>query len=150
MVRRKALLGRFLNFKNLLLHLDFWSGLFLQSAQLFSWSSPLHPDGAKRTCLYMCDSPQLYLFLNDIFSYCLFYFVLKKIMICSLFGGLSVSTTSGLGASIVTSIQGNNQFTYYFFWVVCFSLYSILVYNGFNSLPFRQMNSSSVCHLSCY
>ena len=30
--------------------------------------------------------------------------------ICSLIGGLSVSTLQGLGAAIVTSIRGNNQF----------------------------------------
>jgi hypothetical protein len=29
--------------------------------------------------------------------------------VCSLIGGISVSVTSGLGAAIVTSAQGDNQ-----------------------------------------
>jgi hypothetical protein len=31
------------------------------------------------------------------------------LLICSMIGGLSVSVTTGLGAAIVTSFQGNNQ-----------------------------------------
>jgi uncharacterized membrane protein len=36
--------------------------------------------------------------------------MLVYISICSMIGGLSVSCTQGLGAAIVTSINGNNQF----------------------------------------
>lgn len=38
--------------------------------------------------------------------------------ICSLLGGLSVSTTSGLGAAIVLSIRGDNQLKNWFFYVL--------------------------------
>ncbi len=31
------------------------------------------------------------------------------IMVCSMIGGISVSVTTGLGAAIVTSVQGDNQ-----------------------------------------
>lgn len=40
--------------------------------------------------------------------------MLVHITICSLIGGLSVSTISGVGSAIVLSIQGDNQFKYWF------------------------------------
>ncbi|KAH8920695.1 DUF803-domain-containing protein, partial [Atractiella rhizophila] len=40
--------------------------------------------------------------------------MLVYILVCSLIGGLSVSCTQGLGASILTSIRGNNQFKHPF------------------------------------
>lgn len=40
--------------------------------------------------------------------------MLVHISICSLIGGLSVSTISGVGSAIVLSIQGENQFKYWF------------------------------------
>ncbi|GAA5974999.1 hypothetical protein JCM5350_004537 [Sporobolomyces pararoseus] len=42
--------------------------------------------------------------------------MLVYISICSLLGGLSVACTSGLGASILTSIRGENQVKHWFFW----------------------------------
>jgi hypothetical protein len=36
------------------------------------------------------------------------------ISVCSLIGGISVSVTTGLGAAIVTTAQGQNQFTHWF------------------------------------
>ncbi|GAA6023085.1 hypothetical protein JCM11491_002328 [Sporobolomyces phaffii] len=42
--------------------------------------------------------------------------MLVYIGICSLLGGLSVACTSGLGASILTSIRGDNQVKHWFFW----------------------------------
>jgi len=50
--------------------------------------------------------------------------MLWYIMVCSLFGGLSVSCTQGLGASILTTIRGQNQFKNWFIYfllvfVVC-------------------------------
>jgi drug/metabolite transporter (DMT)-like permease len=36
------------------------------------------------------------------------------ILVCSLFGGLSVSCTQGLGTAIVTTARGNNQFKFWF------------------------------------
>lgn len=35
--------------------------------------------------------------------------MLWYIMVCSMIGGISVSVTTGLGAAIVTSVQGDNQ-----------------------------------------
>lgn len=40
--------------------------------------------------------------------------MLVHISICSLIGGLSVSCLQGLGACIVTSIEGKNQFKQWF------------------------------------
>ncbi|KAL1745356.1 magnesium transporter NIPA-domain-containing protein [Schizophyllum fasciatum] len=40
--------------------------------------------------------------------------MLWYIMVCSMIGGISVSVTTGLGAAIVTSAQGDNQFKYWF------------------------------------
>ena len=40
--------------------------------------------------------------------------MLVHITICSLIGGLSVSTISGVGSAIVLSVQGDNQFKYWF------------------------------------
>lgn len=45
-------------------------------------------------------------------------YMLIPISICSTIGGLSVSMTSGVGASIVLSIRGQNQVTYWFFWLL--------------------------------
>lgn len=42
--------------------------------------------------------------------------MMPYISICSLIGGISVSCTQGLGASILTSIQGDNQVKNWFFW----------------------------------
>lgn len=44
--------------------------------------------------------------------------MLVYIMICSLIGGLSVACTQGLGASILTSIRGENQFGEWFVYVL--------------------------------
>ena len=40
--------------------------------------------------------------------------MLVYITICSLLGGLSVACTSGLGASILTSIRGENQVKHWY------------------------------------
>lgn len=42
--------------------------------------------------------------------------MMPYISVCSLIGGISVSCTQGLGASIVTSIQGESQIKDWFFW----------------------------------
>ncbi|KAF8713326.1 hypothetical protein RHS03_00875, partial [Rhizoctonia solani] len=59
------------------------------------------------------------------------------ILVCSLIGGLSVSCTQGLGASIVTSIRGDNQFTYWF-------IYFLLI---FVIITLRKVSSCS--RLAC-
>lgn len=43
---------------------------------------------------------------------------MAQVFICSLIGGISVVCTSGLGASILTSINGNNQFKHWFAYVL--------------------------------
>ncbi|TFY57684.1 hypothetical protein EVJ58_g6877 [Rhodofomes roseus] len=40
--------------------------------------------------------------------------MLWYIMVCSMIGGISVSVTTGLGAAIVTSVEGDNQFKHWF------------------------------------
>ncbi|TRM70311.1 magnesium transporter NIPA-domain-containing protein [Schizophyllum amplum] len=40
--------------------------------------------------------------------------MLWYIMVCSMIGGISVSVTTGLGAAIVTTAQGDSQFKYWF------------------------------------
>ncbi|KZT63689.1 DUF803-domain-containing protein [Daedalea quercina L-15889] len=40
--------------------------------------------------------------------------MLWYIMVCSMIGGISVSVTTGLGAAVVTSAEGDNQFNYWF------------------------------------
>ncbi|KAF8759983.1 hypothetical protein RHS01_01368 [Rhizoctonia solani] len=50
--------------------------------------------------------------------------MLWYILVCSLIGGLSVSCTQGLGASIVTSIRGENQFKN---WFIYFLLVFVVV-----------------------
>ncbi|KDN37342.1 hypothetical protein RSAG8_10230, partial [Rhizoctonia solani AG-8 WAC10335] len=49
------------------------------------------------------------------------------ILVCSLIGGLSVSCTQGLGASIVTSVRGDNQFNYWFtYFLLVFVIITLL------------------------
>ncbi|CAG8490822.1 8960_t:CDS:2 [Funneliformis mosseae] len=45
-------------------------------------------------------------------------YMLVYIGICSLIGSLSVVTTQGIGTAIIKTIQGNNQFTHWFFYVL--------------------------------
>ncbi|KAJ7252149.1 magnesium transporter NIPA-domain-containing protein [Mycena haematopus] len=40
--------------------------------------------------------------------------MLWYIFVCSMIGGISVSVTTGLGAAIVTTVAGDNQFTHWF------------------------------------
>ena len=46
------------------------------------------------------------------------------ISVCSMIGGLSVSVTTGLGAAIVTTIMGDNQFKY---WFIYFLLVFVII-----------------------
>ncbi|KAI0699575.1 magnesium transporter NIPA-domain-containing protein [Cytidiella melzeri] len=50
--------------------------------------------------------------------------LLWYIMVCSMIGGISVSVTTGLGAAIVTTAQGDNQFKH---WFIYFLLVFIVV-----------------------
>jgi len=49
------------------------------------------------------------------------------ILVCSLFGGLSVSCTQALGACVVTSIRGDNQFKNWFiYFLLAFVIWTLL------------------------
>ncbi|KAG6846421.1 hypothetical protein H0H93_014063, partial [Arthromyces matolae] len=50
--------------------------------------------------------------------------MLWYIMVCSMIGGISVSVTSGLGAAIVQTAMGDNQFKY---WFIYFLLIFVVV-----------------------
>ncbi|KAI0093083.1 magnesium transporter NIPA-domain-containing protein [Irpex rosettiformis] len=53
--------------------------------------------------------------------------ILWYIMVCSMIGGISVSVTTGLGAAIVTSVQGDNQFKHWFIYFLLVFIIATLV-----------------------
>ncbi|KAJ7257739.1 magnesium transporter [Mycena rebaudengoi] len=53
--------------------------------------------------------------------------MLWYIMVCSMIGGISVSVTTGLGAAIVTTVSGDNQFKHWFIYVLIVVVVSTLV-----------------------
>lgn len=76
--------------------------------------------------------------------------MLVHIGICSVIGGLSVSCTQGLGASILTSIRGNNQVSRFLPLAYARRLTLELQRSHFGSSGF--FSSSSVSHIAscCY
>ncbi|OCF34265.1 hypothetical protein I317_02477 [Kwoniella heveanensis CBS 569] len=71
--------------------------------------------------------------------------MLPYISICSLIGGISVSCTQGLGASIVTSIQGNNQVKNWFFWFLfVFVVVTLLTEINYLNKALELFNTSMV------
>ncbi|RXK40813.1 hypothetical protein M231_01872 [Tremella mesenterica] len=67
------------------------------------------------------------------------------IAICSLIGGISVSCTQGLGASIVTSIQGDNQVKNWFFWFLfVFVVITLLTEINYLNKALELFNTSMV------
>lgn len=58
--------------------------------------------------------------------------MLWYIAVCSMIGGLSVSCTTGLGAAIVTSVMGDNQFKH---WFIYFLLAFVAVTLGAYASP---------------
>ncbi|KAJ9119426.1 hypothetical protein QFC24_005659 [Naganishia onofrii] len=68
------------------------------------------------------------------------------ITICSLIGGLSVSTLQGVGASILTSIRGENQFKHWFLYVVtAFTVVTLLTeINYLNKILYQGLKASAV------
>ncbi|WRT70009.1 uncharacterized protein IL334_007002 [Kwoniella shivajii] len=71
--------------------------------------------------------------------------MLPYISICSLIGGISVSCTQGLGASIVTSIQGNNQVKNWFFWFLfVFVVVTLLIEINYLNKALELFNTSMV------
>ncbi|KAI0047905.1 DUF803-domain-containing protein [Auriscalpium vulgare] len=49
------------------------------------------------------------------------------ILVCSLIGGISVSVTTGLGAAIVTTAMGDNQFKYWFIYFLMVFVITTLI-----------------------
>lgn len=77
--------------------------------------------------------------------------MLWYILVCSLIGGLSVSCTQGLGACIVTSIRGHNQFKNWFIYfllvfVACTLLTEIFYLNKALALFNTGEPSSEPCY----
>ncbi|KAK4057234.1 hypothetical protein OIO90_001729 [Microbotryomycetes sp. JL221] len=71
--------------------------------------------------------------------------MLVHISICSLIGGLSVACTSGLGASILTSIRGDNQVKNWFFWfLVGFVVITLLTEINFLNKALELFNTAMV------
>ncbi|KAK0565102.1 hypothetical protein OC844_001378 [Tilletia horrida] len=71
--------------------------------------------------------------------------MLVYIGICSLIGGLSVSTTSGLGSAILLSIRGENQFKHWFIYVLlAFVVCTLLVEINFLNKALELFNTAMV------
>ena len=73
--------------------------------------------------------------------------MLVYISICSLVGGISVSCTQGLGAAIVTSVRGVNQFNQWFSWfLLAFVILTLLIeINFLNSTSIIPVIARSDC-----
>ncbi|KAI1793174.1 DUF803-domain-containing protein [Ganoderma leucocontextum] len=65
--------------------------------------------------------------------------------VCSLIGGLSVSCTQGLGASIVTSIRGDNQFKNWFiYFLLAFVVVTLLTEIYYLNVALAMFNTAMV------
>ncbi|SCZ89664.1 BZ3500_MvSof-1268-A1-R1_Chr9g10536 [Microbotryum saponariae] len=71
--------------------------------------------------------------------------MLVYITICSLIGGLSVACTSGLGASILTSIRGDNQFKHWFiYFLLGFVIITLLTEINYLNKALELYNTAMV------
>ncbi|KAG9094448.1 hypothetical protein FRC06_010801 [Ceratobasidium sp. 370] len=71
--------------------------------------------------------------------------MLWYILVCSLIGGLSVSCTQGLGASIVTSIRGDNQFRNWFiYFLLVFVVITLLTEIYYLNVALALFNTAMV------
>ncbi|KAK9899269.1 DUF803-domain-containing protein, partial [Cystobasidium minutum MCA 4210] len=71
--------------------------------------------------------------------------MLVYISICSMIGGLSVVCTSGLGASIVTSINGDNQFKFWFtYFILVFVVVTLLTEINYLNKALELFNTAMV------
>ncbi|KAN0064576.1 hypothetical protein ACQY0O_002204 [Thecaphora frezii] len=67
------------------------------------------------------------------------------ITVCSLIGGLSVSVTSGLGAAILLSIRGQNQFKHWFmYFLLGFVIVTLLVEINYLNKALELFNTATV------
>ncbi|TFK88647.1 DUF803-domain-containing protein [Polyporus arcularius HHB13444] len=65
--------------------------------------------------------------------------------VCSLIGGLSVSCTQGLGASIVTSIRGDNQFhNWFIYFLLIFVVVTLLTEIYYLNVALAMFNTAMV------
>ncbi|KAK0553648.1 hypothetical protein OC846_000478 [Tilletia horrida] len=71
--------------------------------------------------------------------------MLVYIGICSLIGGLSVSTTSGLGSAILLTIRGENQFKHWFiYFLLAFVVCTLLIEINFLNKALELFNTAMV------
>ncbi|KAE8269644.1 hypothetical protein A4X09_0g2697 [Tilletia walkeri] len=71
--------------------------------------------------------------------------MLVYIGICSLIGGLSVSTTSGLGSAILLSIRGENQFKHWFIYILlAFVICTLLIEINYLNKALELFNTAMV------
>ncbi|KAL1728117.1 magnesium transporter NIPA-domain-containing protein [Schizophyllum commune] len=71
--------------------------------------------------------------------------MLWYIMVCSMIGGISVSVTTGLGAAIVTSAQGDNQFKYWFiYFLLGFVIVTLLTEVYYLNVALALFNTAMV------
>ncbi|KZS98508.1 DUF803-domain-containing protein [Sistotremastrum niveocremeum HHB9708] len=71
--------------------------------------------------------------------------MLWYILVCSLFGGLSVSCTQALGASILTTIRGQNQFKNWFiYFLIAFVICTLLTELFFLNKALALFNTAMV------
>lgn len=71
--------------------------------------------------------------------------MLIYITICSLIGGLSVSVTSGLGAAILLSIRGDNQFKHWFiYFLLGFVIVTLLIEINYLNKALELFNTATV------
>lgn len=71
--------------------------------------------------------------------------MLVYITVCSLIGGLSVSVTSGLGAAILLSIRGENQFKHWFiYFLLGFVIITLLIEINYLNKALELFNTATV------
>lgn len=71
--------------------------------------------------------------------------MLWYISVCSTIGGISVSVTTGLGAAIVTSIMGSNQFTHWFiYFLMAFVVITLLTEIYYLNVALALFNTAMV------
>lgn len=71
--------------------------------------------------------------------------MLWYIFVCSMIGGISVSVTTGLGAAIVTSAKGDNQFKYWFmYFLLAFVAVTLIIEVYYLNVALALFNTAMV------
>ncbi|KAH8798005.1 magnesium transporter NIPA-domain-containing protein, partial [Flagelloscypha sp. PMI_526] len=77
--------------------------------------------------------------------------MLWYIMVCSMIGGISVSVTTGLGAAIVTTASGDNQFKHWFIYFLAgFVIITLLVEIYYLNVALALFNTGLSHHCSSF